>query len=162
MNTKMTTVKKPRFTVAQQREAQALKKAELEAAFEADRAKLWSNLWINALRLHIILDELKEENSFNDKFYIDQFGCESLKVNAIEEYFHFRDYYANQKMTPESITLDSHNYIEAEFFGAFDAIERFHAEKERERLAEVERQLKRSTALAKLTKEDREALGIAG
>jgi len=147
--------KSPRLTAAQKRKQAESEYALLEADFEKNRQANWSELWIDALRLTLMLQDMpenfKDENSWLEEYFL---------VNASEEYF-FKPFSKTIKVTRDSLTLVDFDSIRDDFNATFEAMAHYRAEQERLRLEEQDRQLKRSNALAKLTKEDKVLLGLS-
>lgn len=151
---------KPRKTAEERRaerlaaqERERAENARLDAEFDANREVHWASVWLKALQLYALTQEmpgLREENDW----WFDRF-----RVNATAGQVTTSDF--REGVTKASLTRSSRAELEEELDRALRWAEEHAEELERKRQEELKRRELQKSGMAKLTDEEAEALGIS-
>ena len=146
---------------AELREALKKKEAALWAdrearakAFEDARDIHWNQMWAKALRLELITVELMQVRG-NHSWWFDEFS-----VDALGQSFRLEDT-GSMCITRDSIHPSDIERINSALDQAFAWHTEYLARKEQARLAAIRKAELRESAKAKLTDEEKEALGLS-
>ncbi len=150
----------PKPTAAERKAAADAKKAaELAArearnqAFEAERPKLWAQLFSKALRVALLerdYSEVVEEHSW----WFDQFS-----VNSRKETFTCEETGGGEE-SQQALHPTDVDRLNASLDRALHWFDEYDAEQERKRLEAIAKEERRQAALKKLTPEDMDALDL--
>lgn len=139
-----------RLTAAQRRAQEAEQRQAKEAAFETNRDVIWLKIWSIALRLELLIQDepnVREEYSWFFEYF---------RVDVHKEVV----YLEGASYSQAEMTLDKAERALSELEQGLEYYQSYLDEQERLRKLAEEKEARRQAALAKLTKEDREALGI--
>ena len=123
-------------------------------AFEDARDIHWNQMWAKALRLELITAELPRVRA-EHSWWFDKFS-----VNALGQSFRLEDT-GSLCITRDSVHPSDIERINSALDQAFTWHTEYLAMKEQERLAVIRKAELRESAKAKLTDEEKEALGLS-
>lgn len=125
---------------------------DLEAVRQHEEALRRIKEILRVLRLYILV---KENPEFAEEF---SWWCDRLSVNAQKETFTLDC--VDGELAKDTLTYRQHELAVYSLSTGEQLMNDYLAEKERKRLAELERRWLREQGLAKLTEEQRRALGL--
>lgn len=152
-NTKIAKPRAVRETAAARKLRESAELAVREKEFQLNRVKIWTKLWIQALRLELMtedMEEMREENSY---------WFRGFRVHAGEEYFMCERTHAHL-ITEKGLTLDLAERLEGTFEEGFSLLEDFLAAKERQRVQAETDERDRQAAMSKLSDREKQLLRI--
>lgn len=151
---------KPRPTAAERKAAREAEAAAAEARrqqawaeFNAIRPQKWLELWAKALRLKLLMEDYPDVAEQHDWWFTD------FQVSAKSQTFSTEttggSVQSLEKLHPGDVER-LHQGLDM----AFEWVDEYEAEQERKRQDALIAAQKRAAALAKLTDEDKKALGL--
>jgi hypothetical protein len=128
--------------------------ADRQAQFEPQRETAWISAWARVLRMYILVSE------HPDFARESGWWCDQLEVNAERETFQLDG--MEGEAAKDTFTFKQHEQALNALSIGESLVKDFLIEKERRRQLELERRRLREQGLAKLSEEERRALGLSG
>lgn len=146
-------VKPPKLTAAERRAKEAEERVVAKAAFEKKKPAIWLKLWTEALRLALVMAQDNRDfvASYENSYPLEGFVVAPLKLSFTVSY--------NPTFTEANLTEESAKRAEEVLQEILDGYNRHIDMIEEQARAEALRLQLRSQALAKLTPEEKKALG---
>lgn len=152
MTSTTSTARAKRLSWQERRDLADKQFAERQAQFEPTREAAWVSIWARVLRMYVLVSQ-------NPDFARDSdWWCEPLSVDAENETFKLDS--VEGTAAKASLTFHQHEQALNSLSTGERLAKDYLVEKERKRLAELERQRLRQQGLAKLTDEECTALGL--